>query len=214
MSSTRTQRRSAAIREQIVDVAEAILAEHGSDGLTMEAVATQADVAVQTVYNRVGGRSALLVAVAERALEQNRTYLESIASKPGLTAWERIEAIGYGYARFAESRPEQFRLMTDPPSEPEALKPFETLIGNQLKVLSGLIAEGIEDGTINPALEPQSTATALWAMATGVFALRIRTDRLKAGPEQIEALVATSRVLLQNGMLDGTPSSATPAPDA
>ena len=62
--TTRTQRRSAALREQIVDAAEAILAQHGSQGLTMEAVSSQADVAVQTVYNRVGGRSALLVAVA------------------------------------------------------------------------------------------------------------------------------------------------------
>jgi AcrR family transcriptional regulator len=197
---TRTQRRSAALREQIVDAAEAILAKDGTEGLTMEAVSSHADVAVQTVYNRVGGRSALLVAVAQRALDQNRDYLESVAYEPGRTAWERIEAIGFAYARFAESRPEQFRLIVDPPSEPDALVPIETLIGNQLKVLSQLIAEGIEDGTINPALDPEPTATALWAMATGLFTLRIRTDRLHVGAEQLVTLVAAARALLQDGM--------------
>lgn len=202
------QRRSAAIREQILDATEAILATHGSDGLTMDAVSAQADVAVQTVYNRVGGRPALLVAVAERALEQNRQYLDSVASDRSLTAWERIEAIGYAYARFAETRPEQFRLITDPPSEPEALRPIETLIANQLSVLSELIAEGVHDGTINAALDPEPTATALWAMATGVCALRIRTDRLQAGPEQIDALVATARTLLQDGLLGDAARSA------
>lgn len=167
----------------------------------MEAVSSQADVAVQTVYNRVGGRSALLVAVAERALDQNREYLESAAREPGRTAIERIEAIGFAYARFAESRPEQFRLITDPPSEPDALKPIETLIGNQLQVLSALIREGIQDGAINPELDPETTAKALWAMATGLFALRIRTDALQVNADQLPTLVATSRALLQDGML-------------
>ncbi len=200
-TSTRTQRRSAAIREQIVDAAEAILARDGSDALTMEAVSSQADVAVQTVYNRVGGRPALLVAVAERALEQNRVYLESVARDTGKTAMERIEAIGLAYARFAESRPEQFRLIVDPPSEPEALRPIEGLIGNQLKVLAELIAEGMEDGTINPSLEPEPTAKALWAMATGLFTLRIRTDRLQIDARELTKLAVLSRALLQDGIL-------------
>lgn len=204
-STTRTQRRSAALREQIVDAAETILDRDGSDGLTMEAVAQQADVAVQTVYNRVGGRPALLVAVAERALQQNREFLETAVHTPGQTALERIDAIGLAYARFAESRPEQFRLITDPPSEPDALRPIETLIGNQLKVLSELIADGVADGTINPALDPEPTARALWAMATGLFALRIRTDQLQASSDELPTLATIARTLLQDGLL--APSS-------
>lgn len=200
---TRTQRRSAALREQIVDAAEKILGRDGSDGLTMEAVAQEADVAVQTVYNRVGGRPALLVAVAQRALDQNREFLDTTVHEPGKTAMERIDAIATAYARFAETRPEQFRLIVNPPSEPEALKPIEALIGNQLSVLSTLIAEGVEDGTINPALDPESTARALWAMATGLFAMRIRTDQLQASAEELPELVAVSRALLQDGLLAG-----------
>lgn len=184
-----------------MDAAEAILARDGSDGLTMEAVAQQADVAVQTVYNRIGGRPALLVAVAQRALDQNREFLDTTVHEPGKTAMQRIDAIATAYARFAETRPEQFRLIVNPPSEPEALKPIETLIGNQLSVLSTLIAEGIEDGTINPALDPEPTARALWAMATGLFAMRIRTDELQASTDELPELVAVSRALLQDGLL-------------
>ncbi|MDO9352423.1 MAG: TetR/AcrR family transcriptional regulator [Solirubrobacteraceae bacterium] len=203
-TTTRMQRRSAAIREQIVDAAEAILAAEGETGLTMEAVSSQADVAVQTVYNRVGGRSALLVAVAERAMEQNRAYLESAVKAPGQTAMERIETIAFAYAHVAESRPEQFRLITDPPGEPEALRPIEALIENQLSALSTLIAEGIEDGSIRPTFDPDTTAKTLWAMATGVCMMRIRGDRLQVSSDGLPLLVETARALLQGGML-GSP---------
>lgn len=200
-SPTRMQRRSAAIREQIVDAAEEILRQNGGEGLTMEAVSTQADVAVQTVYNRVGGRSALLVAVAERAMEQNRVFLESAVRAPGQTAMERIETIAFAYAHFAETRPEQFRLITDPPGEIETLRPIETLIENQLAVLSGLIAEGVADGSIGPVADPDTTAKALWAMATGVCMMRIRTDRLQVSADGLPPLVEAARALLQRGLL-------------
>ena len=64
---TRTTRRAAANREAIIDVAEALLMEGGLGAVTVEAVAERADVAIQTVYNRVGRRPEVLVAVAERA---------------------------------------------------------------------------------------------------------------------------------------------------
>ena len=82
---TRTARRAAATYRAIVDAAENVVLESGADALTLEAVADRADVAVQTIYNRVGGRSAVLIAVAERALEQNRQYMDAAYAAPGLT---------------------------------------------------------------------------------------------------------------------------------
>ncbi len=45
--------------------------------MTLAAVAERADVAVQTIYNRVGGRDAVLMAVAERAL-QDSSFLDRL----------------------------------------------------------------------------------------------------------------------------------------
>lgn len=80
---TRATRRAAATRAAIVEAAEELLAEGGPSALTLEAVAERADVAMQTVYNRVGGRSAVLIAVAERALEDNRQYMDAAYATPG-----------------------------------------------------------------------------------------------------------------------------------
>jgi AcrR family transcriptional regulator len=81
---TRTQRKAKATRLSILEAAETLLAEGGRDAVTLEAVATRADVAVQTLYNRVGGLSALLIAVAERALDGRRTGPRT----RGASAWK------------------------------------------------------------------------------------------------------------------------------
>ena len=88
---SRTARRAAANREAIVDAAEELLVEGGLAAVTVEAVAERSDVAIQTVYNRVGRRPEVLVAVAERAVEENRRYMAPAFGSAGTPA-ERLAA--------------------------------------------------------------------------------------------------------------------------
>ncbi|TDC93087.1 TetR/AcrR family transcriptional regulator [Actinomadura sp. 7K507] len=59
--------RTARIRTQVLDAVLAELAEHGYDGLTMEAVATRAGVHRATVYRRWGDPGGLLADVLDAA---------------------------------------------------------------------------------------------------------------------------------------------------
>src|SRR5271165_2056121 len=93
---TRTARRAAATTRAIIDAGEELMLENGSDAVTLEAVSARADVAVQTIYNRVGGRSALLIAIAERALEENRQYMDAAYAAPG-SPMDRILRAAEGY---------------------------------------------------------------------------------------------------------------------
>ena len=68
----RNNSKSSSTRSTIIDSAEALVNEHGSAALTLDALAAVCGVTVQTIYNRVGGRSAILIADAEKALEENR----------------------------------------------------------------------------------------------------------------------------------------------
>jgi AcrR family transcriptional regulator len=52
--------------ERILDAAVELFWEHPTDRLSLEDVATRADVSVQTVIRRFGGKEGLLVAAAER----------------------------------------------------------------------------------------------------------------------------------------------------
>jgi AcrR family transcriptional regulator len=198
-SLTRTARRAAENTRAIIDAAERLIVENGSDAMTLEAVGARADVAVQTIYNRVGGRSALLIAVAERAFEENRQYMDAAYAAPG-TPFDRILKAAEAYVRFATERPHQFRLLADPPNEPGALARVADLVEHQNAKLATAINDGIADGTINPHLDPAATSTVLWAAMNGVLALHWRADRLRADDTQVRELVATMTELLSAGL--------------
>lgn len=197
---TRTTRRAAATRAAIVEAAEGLLAEGGLGALTLEAVAERADVALQTVYNRVGGRSAVLIAVAERAFEENRQYMDAAYAASG-TPVERIRAAAVAYARFAAERPHQFRLLADPPDEPTALERVADLVEEQNAKLAGALSDGIADGSITPGIEPRVAATALWAAMNGIIGLSWRADRLRVGGEELDAVIATMETMLFQGLI-------------
>lgn len=183
-SESRQARKRAATRELIIDAAEALLEQGGSDGVTLPAVSERADVALQTIYNRVGGRDALLLAVAERALAANRVYMDEVYLQPG-TPEERIQAAAYGYVRFAMERPHQFRLLADPPDVPEALDRIADLTDEQNGKLAAAIRDGIADGSIRPDLDANRTATLLWAAVNGMLSLSWRVDRHRTEPHDL-----------------------------
>ncbi|MFD7011263.1 TetR/AcrR family transcriptional regulator [Rhodococcus jostii] len=201
--TSRTARRAAATYRAIVDAAEEVMLEYGSDALTLDAVADRADVAVQTIYNRVGGRSALLVAVAERAFVDNRQYMDAAYAAPG-TPVERILRAAEAYARFAAERPHQFRLLVDPPNEPDALTRIADLVAEQNNKLAAALADGAEDGSINPHLDPATAATALWAAMNGILALNWRADRLRSDDTQSRDLVTAMTMMITQGLFTST----------
>ncbi|WP_426399000.1 TetR/AcrR family transcriptional regulator [Ralstonia sp. R-29] len=196
---TRTQRKANATRLSILEAAETLLAEGGRDAVTLEAVATRADVAVQTLYNRVGGLSALLIAVAERALEENRQYMDAAYASPGGVE-DRLYAVAAAYTNFARERPHQFRIMVEPPDEPEALTRIANLIREQNAKLSALIRRGIDEAVIDSGFDPELTSTALWTMMNGVLSLLWRTDSLRVDAAQIDAIFGTVTKILTDGL--------------
>ncbi|RKU04292.1 TetR/AcrR family transcriptional regulator [Burkholderia sp. Nafp2/4-1b] len=196
---SRTQRRAAATRLAILQGAEALLMEGGPNAVTPEAVATRADVAMQTVYNRVGGRSALLIAVAERALDENRQYMDAAYAADG-DVEEKLRCVAAAYASFAKERPHQFRILVEPPDEPEALIRIAALIRQQNAKLAALIDRGIKEGWAHAAVVPDQAATALWAMMNGVISLMWRADSLRLDIDHIDELLGTAISLLIDGI--------------
>ena len=196
---SRMARRAAANREAIIDAAEQLLAEGGLGAVTVEAVAERADVAIQTVYNRVGRRPEVLVAIAERAVDENRSYMEPAFASEG-TPLDRILAAAHAYVSFARDRPQQFRLLNTPPGEPEALERIADKVDEQIAKLADILAAGVADGTFISTLEPSAAATAMWAMMEGILALGWRTDRKVVEPESLRGLADFALATILNGI--------------
>ena len=66
-SEVRAEQRRAT-RQRVLDAAQALLLRRGYGGATIDAIASRAGVSVQTVYNTVGGKAALLKAVYDTML--------------------------------------------------------------------------------------------------------------------------------------------------
>lgn len=193
------ERRVEAARLGIIDAASELLAERGALGVTLEAVAERADVAVQTIYNRVGGRSALLLAVAQRAVAENRAYVDPAYALP-VPPVERIRAALAAYVRFAIEKPHQFRTMTTPPDDPEVLAQVDELIAAHMASLTAALREAIDDGAVTPDIDPDTAAPALWAMSTGILTLGMRATSDPVTDERLTRLLAFFETLVQRGI--------------
>jgi len=66
-STGRRRAQAIATREHIIATAEKLFAENGYSNTTIESIAATAEVAVQTIYNCLGSKSAILTAVIARS---------------------------------------------------------------------------------------------------------------------------------------------------
>jgi AcrR family transcriptional regulator len=198
--STRTQRRVSQMRARLVEVAEALLFEGGVQSVTAEAVAQRADVSLQTVYNRIGGQQALLLAVAERALKQTREFMQTAYDDNG-TVVERLLRVGETYIRLAFDRPQAFKVFVNPPEDPEAIEKIAALATEEHQRLTELLREGIDAGEFTTGLHPESAATALWGMLNGMLSVALRTDAMRPDTVSPESLVSAATTIIESGVL-------------
>lgn len=197
--SNRTAQKNQVTVDAIVSAAEAILAESGPSAVTLEAISQRAEVAVQTIYNRVGGRSAVLMAVAEQAFAANREYLDEAYASVG-TPIERAHRVAAAYVRFALEKPNQYRLLAFPPMDAPAPQRMAELISEQNAKFAAALQDGIDQGYLNPGLDASATATVLWRMWDGVLALLFRKDGLGIDPSRLPSLLAQLEMIVEFGL--------------
>ena len=162
--------------------------------------AARADVAIQTVYNRVGRRPEVLVAIAERAVEDNRRYMDAAFAVDG-TPTERLIAAAWAYLDFACERPHQFQVLGSPPDEPAALERVAQKIDEQMDKLAEVLAAGVADGSFIPTLQPATAAIALWSMMDGVLSPSWRPDRKAVDSQQLREIAEFAMTTALNGIL-------------
>lgn len=195
----RTERKNQAAVDAIVTAAEELLAEGGVAAVSLEAISQRADVAIQTIYNRVGGRPAVLTAVAERAFEANRNYLDA-AHASGKPPADRIRDVVAAYVRFAAEKPNQYKLLAHPPTDAPAPDRVHELVQEQNGKLAALIREGIDAGLARADLDPETIATALWGMWDGILSLTFRPDDARPTPDEMTKILATAESIIEFGL--------------
>jgi AcrR family transcriptional regulator len=199
--TTRQERRKQRTTDAILDAAEQLLRERGFAGMTIEAIAAKADVAIGSIYSRFAGKDGVYVALAERAVEANEAAVERVHADGHAT--ELIAAFTDAYVRFHREHPLAFRLVTLQDVErplDERLRQARRRLAERLDAMVDQLAASLERaaraGELR-AVAPRPTALFLWASLNGALSLRRRgaiTER------EFEATVAAGQEIVQRGL--------------
>ena len=206
--TTRQARRKQRTTDAILDAAEQLLRQRGFAGMTIEAIAAQADVAIGSIYARFAGKEGVYVALAERAVEANEAAMERVLANGGASS-EAVAAFTEAYVRFHREHPLAFRLVTLQDLErplDERLRPARRRLAERLDAMVDQLAATLERAACGGALRavaPRATALFLWGSLNGALALRRRgtiTER------EFEDTVAAGRDIVQRGLAPSPPA--------
>jgi AcrR family transcriptional regulator len=161
----------AEFRERLCDAAERQFAAHGLEAVTMRQLAQDLGVSPMTPYRYFKDKDAILAAVRARGFNRHADALEAAyaAAPPG--KYERSQAVGEAYVRFAFANPEAYKLMFDitQPNEadyPELLAAGERSRATMTAHLDDLVASG------RLKADPELVGHLYWAAIHGPIMLQ------------------------------------------
>jgi AcrR family transcriptional regulator len=182
--ATRRRSRSAETRQRILDSARAMFLEHGYRATTIAAIAAEAEVNVDTIYELVGRKPLVLRELIEQAISgtdravvaEERDYVKEMLSTPDpvekLTIYAR--AIRRIQARMA---PLHLALRDASSTEPEAEEIWHDVSERRAANMHKLVQDLKKTGRLRPDLSMNDAADVLWATNSAEFYVMLTVDR-------------------------------------
>lgn len=191
--------------EALLQAAEQLFSTRPMTDVTVEEIAATAGVAVGSVYNHFGSKAGLHAALVERALDTDRHFMDR-AYVAGRSPVEQLYAAAEEYLAFYLANPEYFRMLAFP-AEPGSYRAGRELaerlaasVNEQNARMVEAIRLGIEAGVIRE-VDPEDTATVLWAAWNGIISLGWRSDGLGRSDDELRRLVCIATEAVAKGLL-------------
>lgn len=167
-------RRGAETRRRVEQAAAELFTHHGYTATTMQAIAGEAGVHVQTIYLAYGTKASLLAACAARLVAGD----EDPGSHPSQRRWAREVVAASGpraklrryVQQISEVSPRVTALIdalrTASPSDPEAAAFLEQMEAGRREGAFQLLGLGVPPRTWRPDLTPDEVADTVFAIAS------------------------------------------------
>ncbi|GAB3923847.1 TetR/AcrR family transcriptional regulator [Kribbella albertanoniae] len=191
--------------ESLLRAAEPLFRQRPFAEVTLEEIAADAGVAVGSVYNHFGSKAGLHAALVERALDTDRYFMD-LAYVPGRSPIDQLYAAAAEYLAFYLANPEFFRMLafpSDPGSYPAGRELADRLaasVNEQNARMVEAIKLGIDTGVLRE-VDPDATATVLWAAWNGIISLGWRSDSLSRTDDELAQLLRVATDLVAHGLL-------------
>jgi AcrR family transcriptional regulator len=153
-------------RRQILDAAARLVEADGLDGLTMRRLSDTAGVSYATVYNLVGSKEDVLVALLRSRLEEVGAELATFT--PG-DPIDRARALVAGFVDHFIARPRLYRRLVVAVHEPAAGARGLPIRLRTIELYEASIREAMERGLLRGDLEPHVLARHITLAINGVI---------------------------------------------
>ena len=190
--------------DALLHAAEKLFSSRPFADVTLEEIASEAGVAVGSIYNQFGSKAGLHAAVVEQALVTDREFMD-LAYTDDRTPVEQLYAAAEEYLAFYLANPEYFRMLAFPadPGRYAAGRDLADRLAASVDEQNARMVEalrrGIEAGQIRPVV-PEDVATVLWAAWNGVISLGWRPDSLRRSNDELRRLLRVATETVAEGL--------------
>jgi AcrR family transcriptional regulator len=161
-----------ALRSRLLDVAGSLLAEGGSDALTMRRLAGAAGCSTTVLYRLFGGKEGVVRGLYREGFDRLCARLESLPGE--LEPMEHLALLANAYREHALEEPAYYAVMFSRPV-PE-FQPTDDDVAHartSLQVLTDAVAAAQGEGHLDETVEAPHIAEVLWAAAHGAVSLEL-----------------------------------------
>ena len=167
-------------RQQLLEAARDLYAQHGPEGLSMRKVAQRVGVSATAIYRHYADKETLVMAVCEEGFRLfELSLMRGMRAKAPL---DRLRMTGQGYLDFALEHPSYYRVMfmAAHPEFKKLQQESALAYSPSFQFLIDRVSECQRAGLLRQE-DPQMTALSLWAHCHGLIALWL--DELLPAPE-------------------------------
>lgn len=197
-------------RNSIIDAAEKVFFTKGIDAAIMDEVAEVAELSKGTLYLYFKSKEELHFAINMRAANMLYHFFEKAVDK-AVSGLQNVKNIGLAYIQFAKKQPDHFKALMyfENKETSDFYENNEDFIrhmkeNDAMEIFTGVVKEGIRDGSIRNDIPVDIICQNLWAMASGVLLhLSTRKDKIPKHTENqilFEEMMNGFFNIVQNGL--------------
>jgi len=163
-------------RSAVLDAARRVFSEQGYAAATVAAIATEAGVAVDTIYATVGPKPVLFRLLLETAISgadeaipaEERDYVRRMKAEP--RAWEKLQIYAAAIVAISERMGPLHLVLRDAAAQVPELAQIRDDIATRRAANMRLLAKDLIDtGDLRPGLTIDEIADVIWTMNSAEF---------------------------------------------
>ena len=183
-------------QKSIAAAARALIAERGFEGLRTRDIAERVGINIATLHYHVPTKQALVRLVAQ-SLREDFMAQHRRRPREGLDPAARLELEFADFREFFENDQQLLVVMAELGARARRDAEVESEIvpmhAGWHAQIAALLAEGRDDGSFNPAIDPEAVATIVIGSMTACLRLPVRTlDHLDTVCAQIRRAIVTT----------------------